>query len=269
LFKLDGKVALVTGAGSGIGAAVAQVLAESGASVACADLDMASATAVADAIGAAGGEAFALGVDVTDPEANRAMVDGVVGRYGALHAAHLNAGVPTWGDIMEITIDEWDRVMAVNLRGAFLGIQACARAIADAGGGSIVVTSSAQGVMGGATGATYAASKHGLLGLMKCAAIDLARHSIRVNAVSPAGIDTPIMGPLHKNAELQATHLIARYPIGRMGQPEEVASMVAFLLSDLSAFVTGANVPIDGGIGVVANGLGPGMDIGAIIGPRD
>ena len=165
--KLDGKVAVVTGAGSGIGAATAAVMASHGASVACADLDLARAEATAKGIRDGGSHAIAVELDVTKPESNDAAAKAVVDELGGLHVAHLNAGVASMGSVLEIALEEWDRTMAVNLRGVFLGLQSFGRAIASSGGGSIVITSSGAGLMGGRMMGTYCATKFAVIGLMK------------------------------------------------------------------------------------------------------
>lgn len=252
--RLEGRVAIVTGAASGIGAASARVLAGEGARVACADLNADGAEAVAKSITRSGGEAFGVALDVTEPESNERGVQAVVERYGALHLAHLNAGIAAGSSILDTTLQEWDSVNAVNLRGVFLGMQVTARAIVAAGGGAIVVTASGAGLMGGRNMGTYCATKHGVIGLMKCAAADLAPHGVRVNAVCPGVIDTPILGPMHQNKALLEGPMARFHPIGRVGRPEEVARLVLFLLSDEASFITATPYPVDGGIVSVLNG---------------
>jgi NAD(P)-dependent dehydrogenase (short-subunit alcohol dehydrogenase family) len=254
--KLSGKVALVTGAASGIGQASARALAAEGARVACADLNAEGAEAVAKEIARAGGEAIGLRLDVADPDDNRRAVAATVKRFGKLQLAHLNAGVAATSNVLDTTLEEWNRTIAINLSGVFYGLQASARAIKDAGGGSIVITSSDAGLRGGGGMGSYCASKHGVLGLMKCAVGDLSQHKIRVNAVCPGVIDTPILGPLHKNKTFTEGLLAAAHPLGRVGQPEEIGRVVAFLLSDDASFVTGVALSIDGGLNAVFGAFG-------------
>jgi NAD(P)-dependent dehydrogenase (short-subunit alcohol dehydrogenase family) len=256
--KLNGKVALVTGAASGIGRASALELGREGARVTCADLNAEGAEAVAKEITRAGGEAIGLRLDVTDPADNQRAVDATVKRFGKLQLAHLNAGIAATSSVLDTTLDEWNRTIAVNLSGVFYGLQASARAIKTAGGGSIVITSSDAGLRGGGGMGSYCASKHGVLGLMKCAVGDLSQHKIRVNAICPGVIDTPILGPLHKNKVFTEGPLAAAHPLGRVGQPEEIGRVVAFLLSEEASFITGVALSIDGGLNAVFGAFGQG-----------
>ena len=245
--RLSGRAALVTGAASGIGRAAALELARQGARVTCVDLDLDRAEQTAKQIASEGGDASAVRADVTRPEENERMVRTAEERHGALRIAYLNAGVAAAAHVLELTVEEWDRVCAVNLRGVFLGIQAAGRAMRAAGGGAIVVTASTAGLLGAYESAAYCATKHGVLGLVKSAAADLAMHGIRVNAVCPGMVDTPLLGPLHGDRE-RLVAVFGRYaPQNRVGQPEEIARVVAFLASDDASYVTGAGWPVDGG----------------------
>lgn len=244
---MDGRVAIVTGGGSGIGRATALLLARDGAKVCVADLDAASAEAVVKEIEQAGGEAIACRVDVADPEQNDAMVAAAVERFGGLHAIHLNAGIAVSSSIVDGDLDVWDQVIAVNLRGVYLGMRAAAPALIASGGGAIVATASVAGLRGGQGMPSYYASKHGVVGLVKAGAAELAPHGIRVNAVCPGVIDTPILGPAH-GVEAITGMLGQIHLLGRVGKPEEVGEMVAFLLGPRSAFLTGGAYTVDGGL---------------------
>jgi NAD(P)-dependent dehydrogenase (short-subunit alcohol dehydrogenase family) len=244
---LTGQVALVTGAGSGIGAATASELAKAGAKVCCADVNESAAARVAETIGQAGGDAFAFAVDVVDVAENEAMVAAIVQRFGALHIAHLNAGIETVGTIFKTTPEQWDSVLNVNLRGTFLGLKFAGQQIVASGGGSVIITSSGAGLLGAAGGSAYTASKHGVLGLMKCASAELAPLGVRVNAICPGIIDTPMLGPAHAQDEVLAS-LGASHPIGRVGTTVEVAKLVVFLAGADASFITGSAIPVDGGV---------------------
>jgi NAD(P)-dependent dehydrogenase (short-subunit alcohol dehydrogenase family) len=248
--NLTGQVALVTGAGSGIGAATAIELARAGAKVCCADLDELAAARVAETIIQAGGEATTLAVNVADVAENEAMVAAVVERFGALHIAHLNAGVHLTGSIFKTTPEQWDSVLDVNLRGTFFGLKFAGRQIVESGGGSVIITSSGAGLLGAAGGSAYTASKHGVLGLMKCASAELAPLGVRVNAICPGIINTPMLGSLHAHDEV-ASVLGASHPIGRLGAAVEVAKLVVFLAGAEASFITGSTIPVDGGVSSV------------------
>jgi NAD(P)-dependent dehydrogenase (short-subunit alcohol dehydrogenase family) len=241
--ELEGKIALVTGAGAGIGEACALRLAQGGAKVAVVDIDLEAAERVAGMIG---GEAIAIRGDVSDPAAAEEMVAETVRRLGGLQIAVNNAGVggdrvPT-GDHSD---ESWRRVMSVNLDGVFYCTRAEIRAMRSSGGGSIVNMASILGSVGFPDSVGYVAAKHGVVGLTKTAALDHAADGIRVNAVGPGFIATPLL-KANMGAEEQAA-VGALHPLGRLGEPAEVAELVAWLASDAASFVTGSYHAIDGG----------------------
>jgi NAD(P)-dependent dehydrogenase (short-subunit alcohol dehydrogenase family) len=260
MVDLSGRVALVTGAASGLGAASARRLAACGASVLCADIDGAGAEQTAASIRNSGAGAAAFAADVSSPEDNDAMAAAAVDAFGALHLAHLNAGIDVIASVIDLSVEQWDSVVNVNLRGTFLGVRACSRRIIDSGGGALVLTSSAAGIMGVPGGAAYSASKHGILGLMKSAAADLAPHGIRVNAVCPGIIDTPMFGPLHGQTDTLTKYFAVSTAIGRVGSPDEVAQVVSFLLSDDASYITASTLPIDGGLLGVLTAMANGVE---------
>jgi NAD(P)-dependent dehydrogenase (short-subunit alcohol dehydrogenase family) len=244
---LAGKVALVTGGASGIGAACAQTLAERGALVMIADVDAARAQQQAAAIVAAGGKASATRADVADPVSVEAMVKHTLEMFGRLNLAVNNAGVaPQPVPLHRIALDDWRRMIDINLSGLFYCMRHEIPAMLATRGGAIVNMASVLGTVGGKGTAGYVAAKHGVIGLTKAAALDYAAKGIRVNAVCPGFIDSPLIRE-EAGWELMEAYLTALHPVGRLGKESEVAEMVAFLLSDRAAFITGGSYLVDGG----------------------
>ena len=246
--RFEGKVAIVTGGASGIGRAAALRFAADGARVCVADVQAAKAAEVAEEITKRGGQAFGCEVDVRNEADNLRMVEHTATRFGAVHCGFLNAGIARQGGIVDGKVEDWDLVVAINLRGVYLGIRALAPALITAGGGALVVTASVAGLRGGRNMAAYYATKHAVVGLCKAAAAELASHGIRVNAVCPGVIDTPILGGMHGNDQFMRDVLGPLHLLDRVGKPEEVADLVAFLCSAEAGFITGAAMPIDGGM---------------------
>jgi NAD(P)-dependent dehydrogenase (short-subunit alcohol dehydrogenase family) len=243
---MDGKAGLVTGAASGIGRACAIRFAAEGAAVVVADLEGAGAGGeeTVRAIRAAGGEAEFIACDVARAEDDEALVAHVVERYGRLDYAHNNAGIGVHKLLADTEDDEFDRVIAVNLRGTFLGMKHQIRQMLRGGGGAIVNTSSNAGLRAVRLLSAYTASKHGINGLTKNAAVEYANDGIRVNAVCPGAIMTPLMS--NETPERQR-QILRPQAMSRFGEPAEVAAAVVWLCSDDASFVTGIEMPVDAG----------------------
>lgn len=247
-WNFSGKVAFITGAGSGIGRAVALAFAQAGANLVVIGRTEASLQETTQQIEALGGEALAIRCDVTRAEEVKAALDQTVTRFGRLDFAFNNAGAEQPNiRTADLTEQEWDRIIDVNLRAVFLCMKYEIPLFQKQGGGVIVNTSSGAGVKGFPGQAAYVAAKHGLIGLTRTAALDYAKENIRVNAVCPGIIDTPMMERFTGGTAQGRAGAIAQEPVGRAGNPEEIAAAVLWLCSDLSGFVVGASIVVDGG----------------------
>ena len=245
---ISGSTAIVTGGGSGIGREAAVRFGEEGANVVVVDVDVEGAEETADHVRDAGGDATVVETDVSDPEAVEAMVETAVDTYGGLDYAFNNAGIEGESEPSgEHPLGNWDQVIDVNLKGVFLAMKYEIPAMLESGGGSIVNTSSIAGLVGFPNLSPYVASKHGVIGLTKTAAVEYSGEGIRVNAISPGVIDTPMVARSQEDDPESMEATKAATPIGRLGQPNEIGDAAVWLCSDDASFVTGAALVIDGG----------------------
>lgn len=242
--KLDGKVVVITGGASGIGAASAVESVKEGAYVLIADMNDAQGEALAAELNAGGRKAIYQHVDVTREDHVRSMIETAAREFGRLDVVFNNAGISIEGPSDELSYDDFKKVTAVNLDGVFLVAKHAIRQMKNNGGGSIVNTASILGHVGMPLAASYQSAKGGVIVLTKSLAVEFARHNIRVNSISPGYVQTPILDSLD---EKFIKHLVSRHPIGRLGRPEEVARAFVFLASDDASFITGTDLLVDGG----------------------
>ena len=251
--KLAGKTAVVTGAGSGIGRAAAVLFAREGAAVAVVDLNAEAAKDTAGEIAASGGTALPVVANVADRLQVTSAFEQIRNEYRHVDVLYNNAGVNSAGSVIDATEDDWDRSFAVNAKGTFLCSQAAAPGMVAAGGGSIINQGSVAALAGIANFASYCAAKGAVVALTRSMSVDLAPRGVRVNVICPGTVYTPLMEPMLRArgggdmaAGLALT--VAKYPIGRLGTPEEIAAVALFLASDDSSFMTGSVVTADGGM---------------------
>jgi NAD(P)-dependent dehydrogenase (short-subunit alcohol dehydrogenase family) len=247
-YDFEGQVALVTGAGAGMGLDTARAFAQSGAAVALADVDGDAVRAAADELTAAGHRALDVTCDVSDEAQVAALVDRTVGTFGRLDMAFNNAGImPPVADAADEPAETFDRVTAINLRGVWACMKHELRHMRSQGSGAIVNCSSLGGLVGNPGRAAYHATKHGVLGLTKSAALEYAPRGVRINAVCPGTIETPMVADMMAKGELTVEDAIAGQPIGRLGRGEEIAGAVLWLCSPGASLVLGVALPVDGG----------------------
>ena len=248
--KLQNKTAIITGAASGIGRATAMLLAREGAAVTVVDINEAGGQAVADAIAEEGGRAIFVRADVTRAEDCQRVVQETVDAFGGVDILYNNAGVIRRADVVETTEEEWDWVMAVNVKSIFLMCKYVVPVMAAAGGGSIINTGSGWGLKGGPRAISYCASKGAVVNMTRALAIDHGPQNIRVNSVCPGDIDTPMLRNEARQLGQAETDFLAEAadrPLRRFGSPDEVAQAVLYLASDASSYVTGTALVVDGG----------------------
>ncbi len=249
LYKLDGKVAIVTGARRGMGRTHCLALADMGARVVVSDIDIKDCEKVVEEIQERGGEAIAVECDISKKEEVEAMMKKTKEEYGNLDILVNNAGVVNFKNFFEIAQEDWDRVININLKGYFLCTQAAAEIMKEGGGGSVInIGSVAMGQVGiGFPNAVpYVASKGGIAGMTEALAVDLAQYDIRINLIAPGIIETPMIDPVKQDEEA-LEGIVGSLPLKRLGKPEEISGVVAFLASDASSYMTGAVINVDGG----------------------
>ncbi len=243
----EGKVALVTGAASGIGRETAELYSQNGARVIVSDIDEEGGQQTTDVIQRHGGEAAFVMADVSRPSQCEALIEETLKRFGRLDFACNNAGVTgEQNPTAEYGLESWQRVVEINLSGVFYCMKYEIPAMQRSGGGSIVNMASILGLVAFAGAPAYVASKHGVVGLTASAAVEYGKENIRINSVGPGFIRTPMISDLEEDPEMHA-QLVSMHPIGRLGEPQEVAELVMWLSSDKASFVTGAYYPVDGG----------------------
>ena len=245
--RVAGKVALISGGSGGIGAATAKLLAKEGAAVVIADILEDEGQATESSIAEAGGRALFVNLDVTSEESWNNAVRSAVSSFGKLDILVNNAGVSHRAGVEETTSEAWDNVMDVNVKGVFLGTKAAIPEMRKAGGGSIINISSIYGLVGSVTSAAYHSSKGAVRIFNKSTAIQYASENIRANSVHPGFVDSPMTRAHHDNPNIHKER-VAKMPLGRMGEPEDIAAGILYLASDESSFVTGAELVIDGGM---------------------
>jgi NAD(P)-dependent dehydrogenase (short-subunit alcohol dehydrogenase family) len=253
--KLEGKVALITGAGSGIGKAIALLFAHEGADIAVNDIDLASAEATAAEVKTLGRRAAAVMADVSNEPDVRDMVSAVLKDLGAINILVNNAGISGAGPTVDTDMADWDREVDVLLRGPFLCSREAGRWMIGHGGGKIVNIASVVGMIGFAESLPYGAAKAGLINLTRGLATEWGRFSISVNCIAPGFVRTPLKVKGKGMSQAEAARLMARVPFGRAGEPEEIARAALFLASDDASYITGVTLPVDGGF--IAYGHAP------------
>lgn len=249
--QLQNRTALITGAGSGIGRAMALLFAREGARIFAADLSGDDARETARMVSEGGGDAEALAVDVSRSADVQGMIDGCLRRFGRIDILCNNAGVGSTQTVVDTPEDLWDRVFEVNVRGIFLGCKYGIPPMTEAGGGVIVNTASVAGLVGLRNRAAYCASKGAVVSLTRAVAVDHVSQNIRCNCICPGTVDSPWVGRLLEQApdpQAERAALTARQPMGRLGQPEEIAQAALYLAADTGSFITGSALVIDGGL---------------------
>jgi NAD(P)-dependent dehydrogenase (short-subunit alcohol dehydrogenase family) len=249
--KLEGKVAIVTGAGRGVGAATVRRFAEEGAAVACVDVVPGTAALIAEEVSADGGRVFPLELDVSTEEGNREMVARTVAEFGGLDVLHANAAIQVMAGLEETSEEIWDRVHATNLRGVYLGLREAIPRLRERGGGSIVLTSSLLGMVGNPDLPAYGATKGGLRAMCRSLATAHGPEGIRVNTICPGDIDTPLLQDYfdhQPDPDAARREIEERYPLRRFASPVDIANVAVFLASDESSYLTGIDIVVDGGL---------------------
>lgn len=249
--RLSGKVAIITGAGSGMGAEQARLFAKEGAKVVGADMNVDALQKIVDEIKTNGGDAIAVKLNISSPTEWESAVQAAVETYGKVNVLVNTAGIagPFVAKAAEHDPDEWDKLLAINLKGAFLGSKYAIPEMVKAGGGSIVSISSIAAVLGGQGGTGYGAAKAGLIGLSRNIAVDYGKENVRANVILPGQISTPMSAALEtEEAKEVKQYYLNKTPLGHFGEPSDIAYAALFLASDESKFITGVELPIDGGV---------------------